>query len=61
MLTQIRLPSSDDNDPMFVNTLQALHNIHHFKLNTFDALTHRKPTDNELEEHEFTFRLMTRQ
>ena len=39
-----------------------MYNIHpHIKLNTFDVVKYTKPTDDKLEENEFTFRLMTRQ
>ena len=39
-----------------------MHNIHpHIKFNTFDVVKYTKPTDDKLEENEFTFRLMTRQ
>ena len=39
-----------------------MHNIHpHIKFNTFDVVKYTKPTDDKLEENEFTFSLMTRQ
>ena len=59
---QIIITSSNNEDPKFVNILESLHNIHpHIKLNTFDVVKYTKPTDDKLEENEFTFRLMTRQ
>ena len=57
---QIILTSSDYEDPRFLEALEALYNIHpHIKFNTFDVVRYTKPRD-ELEENEFTFRLMTR-
>ena len=54
--------SSDYEDPRFLEALNALHNIHpHIRFNTFDIVRYIKPTDEQLEENEFTFRLMTRQ
>ena len=39
-----------------------MYNIHpHIKFNTFDVVKYTKPTDDKLEENEFTFRRMTRQ
>ena len=59
---QIIITSSDYEDPKFLNILESLHNIHpHIKFNTFDVVKYTKPTDDKLEENEFTFRLMTRQ
>ena len=59
---QIIITSSNYEDPKFLNTLESLHNIHpHIKFNTFDVVNYTKPTDDKLEENEFTFRLMTRQ
>ena len=59
---QIIITSSDDEDPRFLEALEVLHNIHpHIKLNTFDVVRYTKPTDEKLEENEFTFRLMTGQ
>ena len=58
---QIIITSSNYEDPKFLNILESLHNIHlHIKFNTFDAVKYTKPTDDKLEENEFTFRLMTR-
>ena len=59
---QIIITSSSYEDPKFLNILESLHNIHpHIKFNTFDIVKYTKPTDDKLEENEFTFRLMTRQ
>ena len=59
---QIIITSSDYEDPKFLNILESLHNIHpYIKFNTFDVVKYTKPTDEKLEENEFTFRLMTRQ
>ena len=59
---QIIITSSNYEDPKFLNILESLHNIHpHIKFNTFDVIKSTKPTDDKLEENEFTFRLMTRQ
>ena len=56
------ISSSDDEDPRFLEALEALHNIHpHIKFNTFDVVRYTKPTDEQLEGNVFTFRLMTRQ
>ena len=39
-----------------------MYSIHpHIKFTTFDVVKYTKPTDDKLEENEFTFRLMTRQ
>ena len=49
-------------DPKFLKVLETMYNIHpHIKFNTFDVIRNSKPTDDKLEENEFTFRLMTRQ
>ena len=59
---QIIITSSDHEDPKFLNILESLHNIHpYIKFNTFDVVEYTKPTDDQIEENEFTFRLMTRQ
>ena len=59
---QIVITSSKYEDPKFLKVLEAMYNIHpHFKFNTFDVVKYTKPTDDKLEENEFTFRLMTRQ
>ena len=59
---QIIITSSNYEDPKFLNILESLHNIHpHLKFSTFDVVKYTKPTDDKLEENEFTFRLMTRQ
>ena len=59
---QIIITSSNYEDPKFLNILVSLHNIHpHIQFNTFDVVKYTKPTDDKLEENEFTFRLMTRQ
>ena len=56
------ITSSNYEDSKFLNILESLHNIHpHIKFNTFDVVKYTKPTDDKLEENEFTFRLMTRQ
>ena len=60
--SQIIISSSDYEDPRFLEALEALHNIHpHIKFNTFDVVKYTKPTDDKIEENEFTFRSMTRQ
>ena len=59
---QLIITSSSYEDPKFINALGTLHNIHpHIKFNTFDVVKYTKPTDDKLEENEFTIRLMTRQ
>ena len=59
---QIIITSGNYEDHKFLNILESLHNIHpHIKFNTFDGVKYAKPTDDKLEEIEFTFRLMTRQ
>ena len=59
---QIIITRSNYEDPKFLNILESLHSIHpHIKFNTFDVVKYTKPTDDKLEENEFTFRLMTRQ
>ena len=59
---QLLITSSSYEDPKFLNILESLHNIHpHIKFNTFDVVKYTKPTDDKLEENEFTFRLLTRQ
>ena len=59
---QIIITSSDHEDPKFLNILESLHNIYpYIKFNTFDVVKYTKPTDDQIEENEFTFRLMTRQ
>ena len=59
---QITISSSDYEDPRIFEAVEAMHNIHHhIKFNTFDVVRYTKPTDDKLEENEFTFRLMTRQ
>ena len=59
---QIIITSSNYEDPKFLNILESLHNIYpHVKFNTFDVVKYTKPTDDKLEENDFTFRLMTRQ
>ena len=59
---QIRITSSNYEDIKFLNVLAEMYNIHpHIKSNTFDVVTYTKPTDDKLEENEFTFRQMTRQ
>ena len=51
---QLIITSSSYEDPKFLIILESLHNIHpHIK--------YTKPTDDKLEENEFTFWLMTRQ
>ena len=59
---QIMTSRSDYEDTRFSEALEALYYIHpHIKFNTFDVVSYTKPTDEQLEENEFTFRLMTRQ
>ena len=59
---QIMTSSSDHEDPRFLEALEAMHNIYpHKYFNTFDVVKYTKPTDEQLEEKEFTFSLMTRQ
>ena len=59
---QIMITSSNYEDIKFLNVLEAMYNIHpHIKFNTFDVVRYTKYTDDNLEENEFTFRLMTRQ
>ena len=59
---QIIITIRNYEDPKFFNILESLHNKHpHIKFNTFDVVRYTKPTDDKLEENEFTFRLLTRQ
>ena len=59
---QIRITSSNYEEVKLLNLLEALYKIHpHININTFDVVKYTKPTDDKLEEIEFTFRLMTRQ
>ena len=59
---RILITNSDYEDSRFLEALKAMHNIHpHIKFNTFDVVRYTKPTDEQLEQNEFTFRLMTRQ
>ena len=59
---QIMITSSNYEDIRFLNVLEEMYNIHpYINLNTFDVVKYTKPTDDKLEENEFTFRLMTRQ
>ena len=52
---QIIITSSSYEDSKFLNILDSLHNIHpHIKFNTFDVVKYTKPTDDKLEENEFT-------
>ena len=56
------ISSSDYEDPRFLEALDALYSKHpHINFNTFDVVRYTKPTDEQLEENEFTFRLMVRQ
>ena len=62
LYNQLTITSTNYEDPKFLEILEAVHNIHsHINCNTFDEVKYTKPTDDKLEEHEFTFRLMTRQ
>ena len=57
---QIMIKSSNYEDIKFLNVLEEMYNIHpHIKFNTFDVVKYTKPTDDKLQENEFTFRLMT--
>ena len=57
---QLKITISNYEDPKFLNVLEAMHKIHpYIKFNTFDIVKFRKPTDDKLEENEFTYRLMT--
>ena len=59
---QIMITNSNYEDINFLNVLEEMYNIHpQIKFNTFDVVKYTKPTDDKLEENEFTFRLMTRQ
>ena len=59
---QILITSSNYEGIKFLNLLAAMCNIHpHIKFNTFDVVKYTKPTEDKLEENEFTFRLLTRQ
>ena len=59
---QIIISSSDYGDLRFLEASEEMHNIHpHNKLKTIDVVKYTKPTDDKIEENEFTFRLMTRQ
>ena len=55
------ITSCSYEDTKFLNVLIKMYNIHpHIKFNNFDAVKYTKPTDDKLEENEFTFRLKTR-
>ena len=59
---QLKTTSSNYEDTKFLNVLETMYSIHpHIKFKTFDVVKYTKPTDDKLEENEFTFRLMTRQ
>ena len=59
---QIIITNSYYEDPKFLNIMESLHSIHPcIRFNTFDVVKYTKPTDDKLEENEFTYRLMTRQ
>ena len=59
---QIMITSSNYEDIKLLTVLEEMHSIHpHIKFNSFDVVKYTKPTDDKLEEKEFTFRLMTRQ
>ena len=59
---QIIITNSYYEDPKFLNIMESLHSIHpRIRFNTFDLVKYTKPTDDKLEENEFTYRLMTRQ
>ena len=59
---QIMIIKSNYEDIQFLIVLEEMYNIHpHIKFNTFDVVKYTKPTDDKLEENEFTFRLMIRQ
>ena len=56
------ISSSDYEVPRFLEALEALYNIHpNINFNTFEVVRYTKSTDEQLEENEFTFRLITRQ
>ena len=53
---------SNYGDPKFLKVFETMYNMNpHKKFNTFDVLRYTKPSNDKLEENEFTFRLMTRQ
>ena len=59
---QIMKTCSIYEDIKFLNLLEEMYNIHpHIKFNNFHVVMYTKPTDDKLEENEFTFRLLTRQ
>ena len=61
---RIIISSSDyeASEARLLEALEAMHNIRpHIKCNTFDVVPYTNPTDDKLEENEFSFRLMTRQ
>ena len=56
------IKNEHSEDSRFLETLEQMHGIHpHIKFNTLGVVRYTKPTDDKLEEIEFTFRLMTRQ
>ena len=56
------ITNTNYEDIKFLNVLEDLYNIHpHINFYTFDIVKYKKPTDDKLEEKEFTFRIMTRQ
>ena len=54
------ITSSNYDNPKLSEALETLHNIHlQIRFNSFDVVKYTKLEDDKLEEHEFTFRLMT--
>ena len=55
------ITSGNYEDTKILKVLETMYNIHpHIKFNNFVSVQYTKPTDDILEENEFTFRLMTR-
>ena len=59
---QTTVTTKKHEDPIFSLALEVLRNVHpYIKFNTFDVVRHKKPTDDKLEEYDFTLRLRSRQ
>ena len=58
---KIMITSGNYDDPKFLKVLETMYNKNpHIKFNIFVVVKYTKPTDDKLEEDEFTLRLMTR-
>ena len=61
--SKIIITNGNNEIPKFLKVLETKYNIHpHIKFTTFDVVKYTKPTDDKLDENDFTFSLrMTRQ